>query len=124
MKCLLAADYPDIYSVCRVFREGESGPRHLPEFTLLEWYRLGFQLSEIIEDTANLIAHSLGRPELAESVEIVDYGDVFRRVVNIDVFTAGSEELAKATHVDNALRQSLGDDRAAWLDVSREAEHQ
>jgi len=117
MKCLLAAGYPDIYSICRVFRDGEQGPRHLPEFTLLEWYRLGFQLSEIIDDTAKLIARSVQQDALADSVEIVDYAAAFQRSAGIDVFTAGCDELVVAAGADAALRQSLGNDRGAWLDL-------
>ena len=51
MKRLLADGYPDIYSICRVFRDGEFGQNHLPEFTMLEWYRLNFNLRDIIADT-------------------------------------------------------------------------
>ncbi|MGI9201026.1 MAG: EF-P lysine aminoacylase EpmA [Woeseiaceae bacterium] len=117
MKCLLAAGYPDIYSICRVFRDGEQGPRHLPEFTLLEWYRLGFQLPEIIADTTTLIARCMQQEALAESLEVIDYADAFRRSAGVDVFAASSDELAAAANADDAIRQSLGDDRAAWLDL-------
>ncbi len=55
MKRLLCGGYPDCYQICRVFRDGECGIRHQPEFTMLEWYRLGFDLDAIVEDTVQLV---------------------------------------------------------------------
>lgn len=59
MKRLLAAGWPDIFEIGAVFREGESGRRHEPEFTMLEWYRLGFDLDQIIADAVSLIRSTL-----------------------------------------------------------------
>ncbi len=117
MKCLLAAGYPDIYAISRVFRAGEQGRRHLPEFTLLEWYRLDFGLDAMVADTIALIAHCLMRPELEQGYEILDYADIFQKLLDIDVFTAGIDDLAAATDADRALRAALGGDRDAWLDL-------
>lgn len=116
MKCLLAADYPDIFSISRVYRDGERGARHLPEFTLLEWYRLGFQLTEIIEDTVTLISHCLKRKDLSDDVTIVDYAAVFESNLGVDVFAANCDDLAAAVDADAELRLSIGEDRGAWLD--------
>jgi lysyl-tRNA synthetase class 2 len=116
MKCLLAAGYPDIYSISRVFRDGESGPRHLPEFTLLEWYRLGFQLTGIVADTVALIAACLQDEGLRSTSQVIDYADAFEKTSSIDVFTVSAEELADAAGADVQLRDAVGDDRAAWLD--------
>jgi lysyl-tRNA synthetase class 2 len=115
MKRLLAAGYPDIYSVCRVFRDGEVGRRHQPEFTMLEWYRLGFGLSDIIEDTCLLISNAL---QLADpSVDRLDYAEAFRQYAALDPIHASIDELASCVHADEDLRRSLGDDRGAWLDL-------
>jgi lysyl-tRNA synthetase class 2 len=117
MKCLLAAGYPDIYSICRVFRNGEKGRQHLPEFTLLEWYRLNFGLAAMIADTTALIACCLERPELGRQFDLFDYERAFRDIAGFDVFDATIEDLATAVSADGALRDSLGDDRNAWLDL-------
>ena len=117
MKRLLADGYPDIYSICRVFRDGESGRHHLPEFTMIEWYRHSMSLDEIIVDTSNLIAVVLERPELATGVSSRDYSGVFADGVGIDPFAASIGELADAATADAQLRTSLGDDRDAWLDL-------
>jgi len=116
MKCLLAAGYPDIYSICRVFRGAEAGSNHLPEFTLLEWYRRDFQLAGIVADTTALIARCLEQEHLGDSAQVYDYKDVFRDTAGIDVFSADCAALADAVAADAALRRSLGNDRAAWLD--------
>ncbi len=117
MKRLLAAGYPDIYSVCRVFRDGELGKQHQPEFTMVEWYRLGFRLADMITDTVQLIASALGATTKYGGEERLDYADAFREHADVDVFDASIDELAMSAAADAQLRDALGDDRDAWLDL-------
>jgi len=117
MKRLLADGYPDIYSICRVFRDGEIGQYHLPEFTMLEWYRLNFNLGDIIADTTALIAACIDKPSLHEDATVVDYSTAFQDSADVDVFNATIDELADAASADDALRASIGNDQHAWLDL-------
>ena len=117
MKCLLAAGYPDIFSICRVFRDGEKGPRHLPEFTLLEWYRRDFRLADMVADTTALIASCLDRQELCADLDVVNFSDIFQDVAGVNVFDASCEQLADAAAAESSLRMSIGQDRNAWLDL-------
>lgn len=55
MKRLLAAEYPKIFQLCRCWREGERGRRHLAEFTMLEWYRAGVDYRALMEDCEDLL---------------------------------------------------------------------
>lgn len=116
MKRLLAAGYPDIYAVCRVFRDGECGSRHLPEFTLVEWYRRGFDLPRIEAETTALIACALPG-HFAAAPEYVEYRDAFSRHAGFDPLGAPTSALAAATGANGKLAATLGEDRDAWLDL-------
>ena len=117
MKRLLAAGYPDIFSIGAVYRDGELGRRHVPEFTMLEWYRLGFGLGDIIGDTTRLIAACLDAPGLSASAEVIDYADALGEFAGIDPYAAPVDELAACASGDRHLREAIGDDRDAWLDL-------
>ena len=117
MKRLLAAGYPDIYSIGRVFRDGEIGSSHQPEFTMVEWYRLNATLDEIASDTVAAIGAALGSATLARSAMTLDYRDAFLGIANIDPMTATIDELAAAADADRDLRHALGDHRDDWLDL-------
>jgi lysyl-tRNA synthetase class 2 len=93
MKRLLAAGMGDIYQVCHVFRGAERGRQHNPEFTMVEWYRLGFSLDQLMREVADLVRALLGQ-ELP--VELVSYRDAVRRNADLDPLDAGIEELQRA----------------------------
>jgi elongation factor P--(R)-beta-lysine ligase len=57
MKRLLAAGFPRIFQICKCFRAGERGDRHLPEFTILEWYRGGTDYRTLMDDCEDLISY-------------------------------------------------------------------
>ncbi len=78
MKRLLAAGSGDIFQVCRVFRDGEAGRRHNPEFTMIEWYRLAMSYLDLAREVCELLAVLVDRPALAEP-EFVEYADAFER---------------------------------------------
>lgn len=55
MKRLLAAGYDNLFQICRVWRDAERGRNHLPEFTLLEWYRPGHDYTALMGDCESLL---------------------------------------------------------------------
>ena len=117
MKRLLAAGYPDIYSIGRVFRDGEVGASHQPEFTMVEWYRLNATLDDIVGDTVAAIGAALGSATLARSAITIDYRDLFLRTTGIDPINATLDELAAVADADGDLRRTVGDRRDDWLDL-------
>jgi elongation factor P--(R)-beta-lysine ligase len=116
MKRLLAAGSGPIYQLCRVFRNGERGRWHNPEFTLLEWYRPGYDHHELMGELASLI-QALSPTPLAE--ERLTYAEAFRRHLGIDPHTASPRQLrdcAMANGIAGAETLEL-EGRDAWLDL-------
>lgn len=117
MKRLLCAGYPDIYEIGRVFRDGEAGARHQPEFTLVEWYRLGFGLAEIVTETLEFLASLIDARHLPRPAEQLEYREAFRRFAGVDPFEAPLAALAEAAAADAGLAAALAERRDDWLDL-------
>jgi elongation factor P--(R)-beta-lysine ligase len=96
MKRLLAAGSGDIYQICHVVRGAESGRLHNPEFTLIEWYRLGFSQDLLMDEVESLVRLLLGEAAAAHGCERLSYREAFLRELAIDPLTAGEEALAAA----------------------------
>ncbi len=114
MKRLLAAGLGPIYQICRVFRGGERGRLHHPEFTLLEWYRPGWTWIKLMDEVADLVRHLLGRPQLRS--ETLAYRTLFQRELDVDPWQCTPPDLravALAQGIDHQLRLDLD----AWLDL-------
>lgn len=80
MKRLLAAGSGDIYSLSKVYRSGENGRRHNVEFTLLEWYRLGFDDRELMAEVARLVGSLIPKLE----VNSFSYQQLFERYLDVN----------------------------------------
>ena len=119
MKRLLAWGSGSIYQICKAFRNEESGRQHNPEFTLLEWYRTGFGLNELIDEIeALLLALVDGKRNLSATRRIA-YRKLFGEMVGVDPLLAGMQEFtecAKRHHLDEAAA-ICGSDRNIWLDL-------
>ena len=93
MKRLLSADYPDIYEICKVFRDGENGRNHQPEFTMVEWYRLEFGLDDIMQDTVEFILSLVDTNRFDEPAVFLNYQQAFSDFAGIDCTTIDNEAL-------------------------------
>ena len=80
MKRLLAAGSGACYQICKSFRQGDTGPRHNPEFTMLEWYRPGFSLEELMDEVDQLLRGFLPRASMPR----LNYRELFLHHLNID----------------------------------------
>ena len=117
MKRLLSAGYPDIYEICKVFRDGESGRHHQPEFTMVEWYRLDFTLKEIMQETVDFVSCVLEKERIKEPPVFLSYAQAFSEFAGVDYSTANAGTLADLLEADDDLRTSLGDQREEWLNL-------
>jgi elongation factor P--(R)-beta-lysine ligase len=107
MKRLLAAGSGDIYQICHVVRGLEQGRHHNAEFTLIEWYRAGFTLEQLMDEVEALAREVLGPVAASFASERVTYRDAFIRDLRLDPLTCSFEELEHAARGLGFARPSL-----------------
>ena len=115
LKRLLAAGSGDVFELGRVFRGGESGRSHSPEFTMLEWYRNGFSYHRLMDEVLALVKQC-GRGKFDRwPLQTLTYRQLFQRYAGLDPFDADQRELSERAkqHGTNDLQLS----RRQWLDL-------
>ena len=115
LKRLLAAGIGDCYELGRVFRNGEAGRRHNPEFTMLEWYRVGWDHRRLMRETADLVLAALALRGYAARVRETTYRDLFFDALGIDPLRADTSALCAA--LDGIQIDPAGLGRDDWLDL-------
>jgi len=118
MKRLLAAGSGSIFQVCKAFRNGEAGRFHNPEFTLLEWYRVGFDLPQLMTEVDELIGLLFADYGL-KATQRLSYSDVFRRYTGLDPLVFSRDGYC-AYAMANGLPEAVAicaNDPVLWLDL-------
>jgi len=109
MKRLLAAGYGSMFQICKAFRREEAGHLHNPEFTMLEWYRVGFTHLDLIDETDALIQELLG----CAAAQRISYHDLFMKFLSINPHTATLKDLQNC-----ALQHDINLTTAAATDLT------
>lgn len=116
MKRLLCAGSGAIWQLCKVFRLEEAGRHHNPEFTMLEWYRPGFDHHALMDEMEALMQHC-GVSASTVPFARHSYREVFLQHVAFDPLRASCTEMAEAAaRFSPPPAQGLGEQRDAWLD--------
>lgn len=117
MKRLLAAGSGSIYQICKVFRGGEAGRLHNPEFTMLEWYRVGYDYRALMKEVADLVTDVLAesRPPLPH--EELTYRDAFLRYAGLDPHTATAAEFSACAAKHGVEVAGVATDPDQWRDL-------
>jgi elongation factor P--(R)-beta-lysine ligase len=118
MKRILAAgEFPAIYQICKAFRAGERGDLHNPEFTMLEWYRVGDDYQKGMEFLADVAAHACAANGHNTPVKRISYCELFRSVTGLNPHTSPTLELIAWARRQSPTPPELADeDRDGWLD--------
>lgn len=115
LKRLLAAGVGDCYELGRVFRNGEAGGRHNPEFTMLEWYRVGWDHLRLIEETAEFVNAALALVSRSATLRVVSYRTLYLEALGLDPFVAEIPRLRAALGEVQVSPEDLT--RDDWLDL-------
>ncbi|MXV99816.1 MAG: EF-P lysine aminoacylase GenX [Holophagales bacterium] len=111
MKRLLAAGSGSIYQVCKAFRGGERGRWHNPEFTILEWYRVGWDVHRLMREVAALIETLLAGSRRLEPAVYASYAELLQRHAEVDPYDSPTEALRRAVEDTPSPVDTSGLDR-------------
>lgn len=116
MKRLLAAGSGSIFQICKAFRNGEAGRFHNPEFTMLEWYRVDFDLTQLMDEVENLF------DELFEGTlnapQRVSYQAIFEKFTGLNALNFSLDDyraFAEKENLPDAITL-CSDNHVLWLD--------
>lgn len=115
MKRLLCAGSGPIWQLCKAFRLEEAGRHHNPEFTMLEWYRPGFDHHALMDEVEALVRHC--GVDASPAFERLSYREAFLRHAGFDPLRADISEMReRASHRSPPPPDGLGEVRDDWLD--------
>ena len=123
MKRLLAAGYEQLFQICRVWRDGERGQYHLPEFTLLEWYRTGVDYHALMTECMELLFILVPEGKLSRQGRTIDLTMPWQQLTVTEAFTKYAsmslDEALASDHFEEVLtgevEPQLGKDRPTFL---------
>ncbi|KAF3983793.1 MAG: EF-P lysine aminoacylase GenX [Methylococcales symbiont of Hymedesmia sp. n. MRB-2018] len=118
MKRLLAAGSGSIYQICKAFRNGESGRFHNPEFSILEWYRIDYNLQQLMDETIELLLYVLEKNESTANIKVLTYSALFEEITALNPCN-----FCLQSYISYAENNNLTDaislcenDHSMWLD--------
>jgi lysyl-tRNA synthetase class 2 len=115
LKRLVAAGIGDCYELGRVFRNGEAGKRHNPEFTMLEWYRVGWDHQKLMDEVAELLKLALALAGRRATVRDTSFRQLYQDKFGFDPMEASEAELRSPLGVYDIDPKGLT--RDDWLDL-------
>ncbi len=114
MKRLLANNSGSIFQICKAFRHEERGSFHQPEFTMLEWYHVGFNHWQLMDEVSDLLKQVLS----VKTVEKLSYQACFEQHLKINPHTCSTQDLIQLAKQKNIHITGLDqNDKDAWLNL-------
>lgn len=119
MKRLLAENPQAIYQICKAFRDDELGAHHNPEFTLLEWYRPGYNMKQLMAELAELVMSVFSGSAITPDFAYLSYQQAFEKTTGLNPHRVSASDcyqfaLADAVEIPQGL--TVADDVDDWLD--------
>jgi len=119
MKRLLAGNAQAIYQICKAFRDDELGTHHNPEFTMLEWYRPGYDMQQLMAELAELVATVFKESGIDPNFTYLSYQQAFEKVTGLNphqTTASACYQFALADAVEIPQGLTIADNVDDWLD--------